>query len=65
MCLRVGESKKDKMGAALQGGAIIKVGGQYSNAVSFILVSAPPQVQFSPNGVWHPVVCPQMKRLLK
>ena len=41
MCLCVGESKKDKMGAALQGGAIIEVGGQYSNAAPFTLVSAP------------------------
>jgi hypothetical protein len=63
VCLCVGESKKDKDGDPLQGGAIIKVGGQFSNPSPFKLIPAPKMLKESDAGVWYPEVCPLQKTL--
>ena len=61
VCTCVGESKKDKFGNPLQGGAIIKVGGQYSNAQQFPLLGPPASL----TDVWYPVVCPLQSTMEK
>ena len=63
VCLCVGSSQRDNLEQPLQGGAQIKVGGQYSNLAPFLLIGAPQVLVQTYPGVHYPVVCPSEKAI--
>ena len=56
VCLCIGSSLRDQLEQPLQGGAQIKVGGQYSNLAPFLLIGAPQVLIQTYPGVHYPVV---------
>ena len=59
----MGSSQRDNLEQPLQGGAQIKVGGQYSNLAPFLLIGAPQVLVQTYPGVHYPVVCPSEKAI--
>jgi hypothetical protein len=58
ICLCVGESKKDENDMPLQGGVVVKVGGQWSNSAPFMFIAPPISLVDAKPNVWYPVMCP-------